>query len=75
MQISLRARLDTARDRFVVEFEPGAVASRQAIKVEGMKEPVELTLDAQGYILGVEIPNLAKGLAAIAGGKPEKPGK
>jgi hypothetical protein len=76
MHISLRARLDTARDRFVVEFEPGTGEKRLPIPVEGLSKPVELVLDADGYILAVEIPDLAVGLANLAG-KPEggKPGK
>jgi hypothetical protein len=75
MQISLRVRLDTARDRFCVEFEPGTVADRKPVKVEGLEAPVELTLDAEGYVLGVEIPGLAKGLKALAGEPQGKPGK
>jgi uncharacterized protein YuzE len=82
MQISLSLRLDTARDRFVVELEPGdpdAVVEK-AIAVEGMPEPVILELTETGKICTIAIPGLGKILKAIAGepaGKPEggKPGK
>lgn len=83
MQISLRVRLDTARDRFVIELEDRPeVPTYKPIAVEGMKEPIELVLNGDGYVAAIEIPNLKAGLAVIAGiekptelGKPGKPGK
>lgn len=75
MQISLRCRLDTSTDRFVIEFEAGEVASTRPIAIDGLPEPAQLELDAQGYIVSLAIPGLAKGLKALAGEKTGKGGK
>lgn len=72
MDISLRLRLDTTSDSLRVEFEPGKEAKSLDVKIEGSKAPMKVSLDADGYVLGVSIPGLAKFLAGMAG---EKPGK
>lgn len=73
MQISLRLRLDTATDRFVVELEPGAHASERDFPVEYCKEPGKIQLDKDGYVLGFSMPGLKLFFEALAG--KEKPGK
>lgn len=75
MQISLSLRLDTTRDRFVIDLGPeaaeGEPREEREIRVEGMPEPVVLTLTKAGAIEEIAIPGLKKILAAIAGEKPE----
>jgi hypothetical protein len=66
MHISLRARLDSTRDRFVIELEAGKVAETAKVAVAGWKESVEIGLDAEGYILQVSIPGLNKFFKELA---------
>jgi hypothetical protein len=72
MQISLQLRLDATSDRFVIKLE-GSDASNgprteQLVPVEGLPEPVALTLAADGTIEEIGIPGLSMFLKAIAGG-------
>lgn len=79
MQISLRVRLDGARDRLCVELEPGAVgvqelkltkkpeAPKKGEKAEKPAEAMTLQLDASGYLVAVEIPGLAAFLKEFTG--------
>lgn len=79
MQISLRLRLDSARDRFVIDFGPeapeGELRVEREIKVEDSPNPVILTTTQDGTIEEISFPGLAKFLQHLAGEKPEKLGK
>jgi hypothetical protein len=71
MQISLRLQLDTTRDRFRAELEPGTVASTKEFPVEYCKEPGTIELDAKGFVLANTMPGLKQFFDSLAGDKPK----
>lgn len=71
MQISLRVRLDDTTDRILIELEPIAGSQTKDFPVEYCKEPGQLHIAPDGYLVGVSLPGLKMFFDNLAG-RPDK---